>query len=1513
MNNPSTLILSFMRTVALVCAAFALLHPFNRASAAGRKPTIYAFNVAAESTLIVGTTTSLNWSVGDATSIRLEPGRLDVTHQTSVEITPTTTTTYVLTATNSAGSVSRSRTITVIVPPAIQAFSATPDSLNTGATARLKWSAPGATWFYVEADVGNDPGQFFTTSAVVKPAATTTYTLTAHNAAGTDVKTLVVPVAAPLPKPTISSFTAAPSSVVVGGATTLSWAVNGATSLAISPDVGAVAGTRVTVSPTTTTTYTLTAKNSGGTVTKKTTVTVTPPAPVIAAFTASPATITQGASTALNWSIDGAATVSISPAIGVVLGSSLTVQPSATTDYVLTATNAGGTVSQTVTVIVNAPIPAPVIRSFAVSPASIPRGSVATLAWVVSGAGALSITADTGASPGVVTGTSLSVSPTANTTYTLTATNVTGSVAQTASVMVTNPAPPPVIASFAASPTTIALGASSTLSWSVTGATSLSVSSNVGASPGAVTGTSVVVSPVAATTYTLTAQNGSGTVAQSVDVTVSDPAPVVGSFVTIPNTINAGESTRLFWDVQGAATIAIAADRGPSPGVVPGPSASLELTPATTTLYTLTATSPGGVVTHSVAQVSVLAAPPLPVPVINSFTADPDTLALGSPTTLNWSITAADSIAIAADQGASPGVVTGSSVSVSPTVDTLYTITATNTFGSVTQSIDVTVHGPSAPIVGSFFASPAFVPAGGSATLTWSVSGAEAISIAADHGAGPGDVTGTSVVVNPTDTTTYTLTATNAMGSTTAIAPVTIYAPGSGGVTHPRIWVTPATAASLNTRAAANDPAWLRLRNECDAYVAMPIQFPDEEQVGGTINGGYQYNDYLPPSETLALGYVATKTADPVRAARYAAKERELLLKLSDPVHHGRPTTDSGYSIRSYVPALALGYDWIFATLSDSDRAQIYTEINRWIESYEATGFGRDYPQGNYFAGYYCAKPLGALATEGENPQGPAMWNDWLNRVHYGMVQPYHAAWLSGGGAPDGWNYGQFETINMLRPIAAAFTAKGLDLIHAARPFAYPDGHAKWITQFSWPDLKTASDRGFVYNSDNPTWTDAGWATQFAGLLRLANGSNAPLMQRYALELRALSGTGEVEAWAEFLLHDPAAPAADYRTDLSYATPGDGQVAMRSSWASNAVWAAFQAGPYTGYPSSSEEFFDEGSLAIQRGGVQFLVNTWGAMMRNTPGTSDGDPVFNDVYNELFQEQTDGVNAGRRIFNTYYAVRPGGYWGQAGNTPFDHSATTLSRFEEGGSYVLMRGTHLEEQYFSDHPIAGWTRTVAYVRPQLFVVYDRTSLKTGADNWMAWHMAPLPRERTDAVAGTHAFDVTDTRAAFGGDLFRGRVTTILPAGHVVNNVDVFGRGKVYRLEVRAPAPVLANAWLTVFDASSTAAAAKNAAPLIATVGGTPAAEGTLLSGGNGGNLAVLFSKSGAPIVGPLGFQVPAADTYCLLPDLTPAAGYTATASVVNGGIALNVAPGGPLLASADGTLAFTVSATGAVTAP
>ncbi len=66
------------------------------------------------------------------------------------------------------------------------------------------------------------------------------------------------------PAPTISSFTANPAMVSAGQPVTLSWSVTGASYYVVSPQVGAVRGNSVLVTPSATTTYTLAGTNEYG-------------------------------------------------------------------------------------------------------------------------------------------------------------------------------------------------------------------------------------------------------------------------------------------------------------------------------------------------------------------------------------------------------------------------------------------------------------------------------------------------------------------------------------------------------------------------------------------------------------------------------------------------------------------------------------------------------------------------------------------------------------------------------------------------------------------------------------------------------------------------------------------------------------------------------------------------------------------------------------------------------------------------------------------------------------------------------------------------------------------------------------------------------------------------------------------------------------------------------------------------------------------------------------------------
>jgi hypothetical protein len=75
-----------------------------------------------------------------------------------------------------------------------------------------------------------------------------------------------------------------------------------------------------------------------------------------------------------------------------------------------------------------------------------------------------------------------------------------------------------------------------------------------------------------------------------------------------------------------------------------------------------------------------------------------------------------------------------------------------------------------APTISSFTASPTHITSGGGVTLSWSVGSADYVIVSP----GPGAIRDSSVTVNPTATTTYTLYATNQFGRTTATVTVNV-------------------------------------------------------------------------------------------------------------------------------------------------------------------------------------------------------------------------------------------------------------------------------------------------------------------------------------------------------------------------------------------------------------------------------------------------------------------------------------------------------------------------------------------------------------------------------------------------------------------------------------------------------------------------------------------------------------------------------------------------------------------
>jgi carbon monoxide dehydrogenase subunit G len=183
------------------------------------------------------------------------------------------------------------------------------------------------------------------------------------------------------------------------------------------------------VSPSVTTTYTLTATGRGGTTSKSVTVVVTSTPPEVT-LTAVPDSIQFGESSTLSWSSTNAVSATLDPGIGEVpVSGSIEVFPTETTTYTIEVTGPGGSASASATVTVIYPSPTVTISA---DPSTILPGQSSTLTWSSTYADTCVLEPDVGA---VAINGSVSVSPRRTTTYTMTATGSGGTA--TAQVEIT--------------------------------------------------------------------------------------------------------------------------------------------------------------------------------------------------------------------------------------------------------------------------------------------------------------------------------------------------------------------------------------------------------------------------------------------------------------------------------------------------------------------------------------------------------------------------------------------------------------------------------------------------------------------------------------------------------------------------------------------------------------------------------------------------------------------------------------------------------------------------------------------------------------------------------------------------------------------------------------------------------------------------------------------------------------------------------------------------------------------
>lgn len=644
----------------------------------------------------------------------------------TINVCPAVTTTYTVTVTATNGCTAVASATVTVTALNVTATPTTSPLCLPNCTDITANASGGTTYTY---QWSNPPGG--TTQTInVCPTATTTYTVTVTSNGCTQSASTTVTVysvtASATPNPICSgqcttvSATPNPS----GGGITYQWNTGQTTASFID-------------CPASTTTYTVTVNNNGCTSTASVTVDVTA---ITAVAAPSPIPICLGDCAVITLTPNGGTppyTYQWSPATGL---SSTTVQnptacPTTTTTYTVTITDANGcagTATTTVTVVTVTVVG---------NPTSVCAGDSAML--VATGGGTYQWSVPPGG-----TNDTVFVTPVSTTTYTVTVTNAgcTASAQFTVTVgafTVNATANPTNVCSGSGTPVTLGVSMGSSYSW---------VSSpNDPSLAGQTTLQNPVVTPTQTTTYTVTVTSSGGcTASASVTVTVD----MLNATASAPAAVCSGDCVTIVINITGGTppyTYAWCCGLGNGTSANP--------CPLVTTTYTCTITDFLGCTDEASFTVTALPLPPATVtPATQNICAGGTATITGSGGgTYSWSSSPPDPSLVSQE--------TNSTINVSPTVTTTYTLTVTdaNLCDSV---VTATVNVTTAPVA-------CFNP------VNTNICSGDCVTITACGGSdyswsSPPGGTANPITVCPAITTTYTVSVTQAGCTETSTASIMI-------------------------------------------------------------------------------------------------------------------------------------------------------------------------------------------------------------------------------------------------------------------------------------------------------------------------------------------------------------------------------------------------------------------------------------------------------------------------------------------------------------------------------------------------------------------------------------------------------------------------------------------------------------------------------------------------------------------------------------------------------------------
>jgi hypothetical protein len=512
---------------------------------------------------------------------------------------------------------------------------------------------------------------------------------------------------------------------------------------------------------------------------------------------------------------------------------------------------------------------------------------------------------------------------------------------------------------------------------------------------------------------------------------------------------------------------------------------------------------------------------------------------------------------------------------------------------------------------------------------------------------------------------------------------------------HPRILLNhTATLSRLKQRLQSRNAAALRFRDLVDAQMAGSDAYAFQPWFAALM---FRLTD-----DPLYATYAIMQTDAAVAA-------EEALFAQSLPAKVAR---DSYLEVGETIGNLALVYDWCHERLTPAQRARWLNYANqsvwnvwnpkkaRWGEKgYAWTGWSVDNPSNNYYYSFLRATMLLGLASHGETEQAQS----WLDTFRVAKLEhqlfPAFNRDLGGGGSREGTGYGtamrnlyqlfdwwERSTGERLADRSPHTLASMAHLMHSTVPtldrLAPTGDHAR-----------ESSAALFDYHRD--------YLLELVALFPQERLSGIAKTYLEASSVKTMQHG--FNAYIDFLYGEPevqARPLADLAT--TYWGAGTGQLMMRSTWARDAVFANFICGPFT----ESHAHRDQGSFVIYRNG-------WLADDANThshSGIEQGEELHNLVRFEVAGVTVKQSN-GPGCALTALADNPLFSFASARITSAYQKRAVVKRIE---------------------------RDFLFIKPDTFVVFDRTATMTG-----------LHRIWTLNLPGTPTVDGDHLRSGSGSD--------------------------------------------------------------------------------------------------------------------------------------------------------------------